>query len=68
MPSHPSLDELHAKLESRYKIYKLRDDYKKAKGADFRLQKFHDDFVKQGGLPIKLIRKILLPGDTGPSL
>lgn len=25
MPSHPSLDELHPKLESRYKIYKLRD-------------------------------------------
>jgi chromosome partitioning protein len=25
MPSHPKLDELHAKLESRYKIYKLRD-------------------------------------------
>jgi chromosome partitioning protein len=25
LPSHPSLDELHAKLESRYKIYKLRD-------------------------------------------
>jgi chromosome partitioning protein len=25
MPSHPRLDELHAKLESRYKIYKLRD-------------------------------------------
>ncbi len=25
MPSHPTLDELHAKLESRYKIYKLRD-------------------------------------------
>lgn len=25
MPSHPQLDELHAKLESRYKIYKLRD-------------------------------------------
>lgn len=25
MPSHPSLEELHAKLESRYKIYKLRD-------------------------------------------
>lgn len=25
MPSHPSLDEMHAKLESRYKIYKLRD-------------------------------------------
>lgn len=25
LPSHPSLDELHAKLESRYKIYKLRE-------------------------------------------
>jgi chromosome partitioning protein len=25
MPSHPSLDELHPKLESRHKIYKLRD-------------------------------------------
>jgi chromosome partitioning protein len=25
LPSHPTLDELHAKLESRYKIYKLRD-------------------------------------------
>jgi len=25
MPSHPELEALHAKLESRYKIYKLRD-------------------------------------------
>ncbi|MFM0394751.1 ParA family protein [Paraburkholderia phytofirmans] len=25
MPSHPDLDTLHGKLESRYKIYKLRD-------------------------------------------
>lgn len=25
MPSHPALEELHGKLESRYKIYKLRD-------------------------------------------
>ncbi len=25
MPSSPALDELHGKLESRYKIYKLRD-------------------------------------------
>lgn len=27
LPSHPSLDELHAKLESRYKIYKLKDAF-----------------------------------------
>ena len=25
MPSHPLLEELQPKLESRYKIYKLRD-------------------------------------------
>ena len=25
MPAHPELDTLHGKLESRYKIYKLRD-------------------------------------------
>lgn len=52
----------------KLQIYKLRDDYKKAKGADFRLQTFHDEFVRQGGLPIKLIRRIMLPGDTGPTL
>lgn len=52
----------------KLQIYKLRDDYKKAKGAEFSLQKFHDEFVRQGGLPIKLIRKIMLPGDTGPTL
>jgi len=52
----------------KLQIYKLREDFKKAKGADFSLLKFHDDFVRQGGLPIKLIRKIMLPGDTGPTL
>jgi uncharacterized protein (DUF885 family) len=52
----------------KLQILKLRDDYKKAKGADFSLQQFHDDFVRQGGLPVKLIRRIMLPGDTGPTL
>ncbi|MCE9567696.1 MAG: DUF885 domain-containing protein [Planctomycetes bacterium] len=52
----------------KLQIYKLRADYKKAKGAEFNLQKFHDDFVRQGGLPIKMIRKIMLPGDNGPTL
>ena len=34
MPSHPELEELHAKLESRYKIYKLRDALAEL-GADY---------------------------------
>jgi hypothetical protein len=29
---------------------------------------FHNEFVKQGGIPIKLIRRILLPGDKGSTL
>jgi uncharacterized protein (DUF885 family) len=52
----------------KLQIYKLRADYKKLKGAEFKLETFHNEFVKQGGIPIKLIRKILLPGDTGPTL
>jgi uncharacterized protein (DUF885 family) len=52
----------------KLQIYKLRDDYKKLKGNAYSLEKFHNEFVSQGGLPIKLIRKILLPGDTGPTL
>jgi uncharacterized protein (DUF885 family) len=49
-------------------IYKLREDYRKAKGKDFKLETFHNDFVRQGGIPIKLIRRIMLPGDKGPAL
>ena len=49
-------------------IYKLRADYRRAKGKDYQLETFHNEFVRQGGIPIKLIRRILLPGDTGPAL
>jgi uncharacterized protein (DUF885 family) len=52
----------------KLQIYKLRDDYRKAKGKDYQLETFHNDFVRQGGIPIKLIRRILLPGDQGPTL
>ncbi len=52
----------------KLQIYKLRDDYKRLKGNDYSLEKFHNEFVSQGGIPIKLIRRILLPGDTGPTL
>jgi uncharacterized protein (DUF885 family) len=52
----------------KLQIYKLRADYEKAKGDAFSLQEFHDNFVKQGGIPIKLMRQVLLPGDTAPTL
>lgn len=52
----------------KLQIYKLREDYKKAKGADYSLEKFHNEFIRQGSIPIKLIRKRMLPGDTGSTL
>ena len=45
-------------------IYKLRADYQKAQGASYSLREFHDAFVKQGGIPIKLIRRLMVPGDS----
>jgi uncharacterized protein (DUF885 family) len=52
----------------KLQILKLREDCRRAKGPAFTLRQFHDDFVRQGGLPIKLIRRIMLPGDTAPTL
>lgn len=34
MPSHPEMDNLHPKLESRYKIYKLKEALNAIKGFD----------------------------------
>jgi uncharacterized protein (DUF885 family) len=51
----------------KLEIMKLRDDYKKMKGTSFSLQEFHDQFMKQGGVPVKLIRKAML-GNESPVL
>ncbi len=42
----------------KLEVQKLRDDYKAKKGGTLR--DFHDAFVAQGGLPLPLMRKILL--------
>jgi uncharacterized protein (DUF885 family) len=52
----------------KLEIYKLRKDYEKIMGTAYSLSAFHDAFVRQGGVPIKLIRKILIPGDTASVL
>jgi hypothetical protein len=41
----------------KLQIQELRDEYKAKKGGDLRA--FHDAFVAQGGLPIKVVREIL---------
>ena len=49
----------------KLEIYKLRDDYRRAKGSAYSLQGFHDDFVRQGSLPIPLMRRVMLRGGSG---
>jgi uncharacterized protein (DUF885 family) len=51
----------------KLQILKLREDLKKREGAQFSLRQFHDDFLKQGFPPIKIVRRALL-GDTSPTL
>jgi len=48
----------------KLEILKLRDDYKKMKGAQYTLQGFHDEFLKQGNPPIKIVRRALLGNDS----
>jgi uncharacterized protein (DUF885 family) len=45
-------------------ILKLREDMKAKQGAQFSLQRFHDDFIRLGPLPVPLIRKAML-GSAG---
>jgi uncharacterized protein (DUF885 family) len=51
----------------KLQILKLREDYRKMKGAQFSLQEFHDNFLKQGYPPIKVVRHALL-GNDSPTL
>jgi uncharacterized protein (DUF885 family) len=44
----------------KLEIYKLRSDYQRLKGERFKLADFHQDFIRQGPLPIPLVRQILL--------
>ena len=51
----------------KLEIMKLRDDYKKKMGDKFSLEQFHNEFLKQGFPPIKIVRETLL-GDKSPVL
>jgi len=51
----------------KLEIMKLREDVKKRDGAAFSLEKFHDEFLRQGFPPIKIVREAML-GDQSPTL
>ena len=48
----------------KLEIMKLREDVKARQGTAFSLQQFHDDFMRQGFAPIKVVRKAMLGNDS----
>lgn len=51
----------------KLEIMKLRADMQKKQGAAFSLQEFHNEFLRQGFPPIKIVRQAML-GDGSPTL
>jgi uncharacterized protein (DUF885 family) len=51
----------------KIEILKLRADLMKKQGESFSLEKFHNDFLRQGFPAIKIVRKVML-GDDSPAL
>lgn len=48
----------------KLEIMKLREDLKKKQGAAFSLETFHDNLMRQGTAPIKVIRRAMLHDDS----
>jgi uncharacterized protein (DUF885 family) len=51
----------------KLEILKLREDMKKKQGAAFSLEEFHNEFLRQGFPPIRIVREAML-GDKSPAL
>ncbi|HLH04059.1 MAG TPA: DUF885 domain-containing protein [Bryobacteraceae bacterium] len=48
----------------KLEIMKLRQDYRAKMGDRFSLEQFHNTFMQQGGVPIRLIRHAMLGNDS----
>lgn len=48
----------------KLQILKLREDWKKQQGSSYSLEHFHNDFMRQGFPPIKIVRKAMLQDDS----
>ena len=80
---HAFLEELPARKEAmrgtfdpmylnytlgKLMILKLREDYRRVKGAAYSLRAFHDEFLSYGAPPIPLVREMMLGEDSGDIL
>lgn len=48
----------------KLQILELREDYRKRMGDRFTLRDFHDTLMKQGSVPLKIIRRAMLGSDS----
>ena len=48
----------------KLEILKLRADVEKKQGANFNLERFHDDFMQHGFAPIAIVRREMLHDDS----
>jgi uncharacterized protein (DUF885 family) len=44
----------------KLQILKLREDYRKQQGAQFTLERFHDELLSHGMPPLRLLREVML--------
>ena len=44
----------------KLEILKLREDYRNQEGQKFSLQKFHNEMLRHGAPPIRLLREVML--------
>lgn len=44
----------------KLQILKLREDWKQQEGRNFTLQRFHDELLRHGAPPIRLLREVML--------
>lgn len=46
-------------------LLKMREDYRRYRGAEFSLQEFHDRLLTNGNAPLWAHRRMLMPGERG---
>jgi uncharacterized protein (DUF885 family) len=44
----------------KLEFFKLREDYQKQEGASFSLRKFHNEVLRHGAPPLRLLREVML--------
>jgi uncharacterized protein (DUF885 family) len=49
----------------KLQMLKLREDWRKQEGASFSLKKFHDEVLRHGAPPVRLLREIMLKDPAG---